>query len=64
MSQNRRFFPSVSQLFFKEHLEMSVEEIGKVGIVKVYRQGDPKAKRRFPRPVFEQFQDLYQRKKS
>ena len=49
--------------FFKEHLEMSNEEIGEVGIVKVYRQGDPKAKRKFPRPVFVQFQDVYQKEK-
>ncbi|XP_056016777.1 uncharacterized protein LOC130053489 [Ostrea edulis] len=42
---------------------MSDEEISEVGIVKVHRQGDPKAKRSFPRPAFVQFQDIYQKEK-
>ncbi|XP_056017389.1 uncharacterized protein LOC130053819 [Ostrea edulis] len=41
---------------------MSDDEIGEVGIVKVYRQGDPKGKR-FPRPVFVQFPDIYRKEK-
>lgn len=42
---------------------MQESEVNNVGIIKLYRQGDPKTNRKIPRPVFIQFANLHQKEK-
>lgn len=56
--------PLLVQTFFMHDLEMQESEVNNVGIIKLYRQGDPKTNRKIPRPVFIQFANLHQKEKN
>lgn len=55
--------PLLVQNFFMHDLEMQESELNNVGIIKLYRQEDPKTNRKIPRPVFIQFANLHQKEK-
>lgn len=53
-NQNENLPLLVQNVFTQDH-EMQESEVNNVGIIKLYRQRDPKTNRKIPRPVFIQF---------